>query len=467
MRRHRARAAAARRRSSRPGPAATRRGRGRRWPRRSRGRSRGPARSRGAAPPPRTNGSKIRSCSAGAMPGPRSTTRTSSRPPLTRARTETGSPPEWRAAFSSRFANARSSCAGVGEDQRQVAVDGELHAAPPGRPADVDRLAQHLLDRAPVAARLGRARLQPRELEQLVDQAREPRALGSHAGRELAPLLVARGRRGERLGRRDDRRQRRAQVVRDRAQHGGLDLVRAAQRARLDDLARERVARERRRRAAPRAPGARRRPPRRAASWGRAACRGARRRARAGAPPSARRRRPPRARAGTTAGRRRARSAARPARARRRGRARRAARGPARPRGRPRGPRRTRLRARAPRAPRRGSTRPPRRRGRRRSATRFSPSAIVKRPVGGMWKKLNASALATLVREPEQRAPHDRDEQHAEQVDDAERDGLRDLAERIQQQRLGGDERGRRDQPRQERGRPCGQQAAEHGTEPR
>ena len=31
------------------------------------------------------------------------------------------------------------------------------------------------------------------------------------------------------------------------------------------------------------------------------------------------------------------------------------------------------------------------------SATQFSPSAIVKRPVGGMWKKLKASALTTAV----------------------------------------------------------------------
>ena len=36
------------------------------------------------------------------------------------------------------------------------------------------------------------------------------------------------------------------------------------------------------------------------------------------------------------------------------------------------------------------------------SATQFSPSEIVKRPVGGMWKKLNASALATAVATPSQ-----------------------------------------------------------------
>ena len=34
------------------------------------------------------------------------------------------------------------------------------------------------------------------------------------------------------------------------------------------------------------------------------------------------------------------------------------------------------------------------------SATQFSPSRIVNRPVGGMWKKLKASALARAVATP-------------------------------------------------------------------
>ena len=38
-------------------------------------------------------------------------------------------------------------------------------------------------------------------------------------------------------------------------------------------------------------------------------------------------------------------------------------------------------------------------------ATQFSASAIVKRPVGGMWKKLKQAAAATLVASPSQR-PH-------------------------------------------------------------
>ena len=36
------------------------------------------------------------------------------------------------------------------------------------------------------------------------------------------------------------------------------------------------------------------------------------------------------------------------------------------------------------------------------SATQFSPSAMVNCPVGGMWKKLNASALRTAVSTPNQ-----------------------------------------------------------------
>ena len=37
------------------------------------------------------------------------------------------------------------------------------------------------------------------------------------------------------------------------------------------------------------------------------------------------------------------------------------------------------------------------------NANQFSPSAMVKPPVGGMWKKLNASALSSAVSRPNQR----------------------------------------------------------------
>ena len=52
--------------------------------------------------------------------------------------------------------------------------------------------------------------------------------------------------------------------------------------------------------------------------------------------------------------------------------------------------------------------------------------------------------------------PDDRDEQHAEQVDDPERDGLRHVAERVQQQRLGEQQRRGGERPRGEGGRRAG-----------
>ena len=124
---------------------------------------------------------------------------------------------------------------------------------------------------------------------------------------------------------------------------------------------------------------------------------------------------------------------------RRAGSLRRAAAAPSPPPGRPpRG-------AAAPRAARaRASSATRRRRSPRRRGTRPAPpssrrSAIVKRPVGGMWKKLNASALATAVASPSPRPQKVETTQHGEQVDDAERDRRRRLAQREDQRR------GRRD----------------------
>ena len=45
------------------------------------------------------------------------------------------------------------------------------------------------------------------------------------------------------------------------------------------------------------------------------------------------------------------------------------------------------------------------------------------RPVGGRWKKLKATALSERREQPEPEAPEDRDDDHGEQVDDAQRDG--------------------------------------------
>ena len=96
------------------------------------------------------------------------------------------------------------------------------------------------------------------------------------------------------------------------------------------------------------------------------------------------------------------------------------------------------------------------------SATQFSPPAIVNRPVGGMWKKLNASALSSAVASAEPDAPQRRDDQHREQVDDAEREHRRDAAQRVDQQRGERDAERRRHDPDEQR-----RAAREHGLSPR
>ena len=71
---------------------------------------------------------------------------------------------------------------------------------------------------------------------------------------------------------------------------------------------------------------------------------------------------------------------------------------------------------------------------------------MVKRPVGGMWKKLKAAALRTLVATPSHAPQTVATTKHADEEDDAERDGRRDLPEREEQQGLGRDQRaGERD----------------------
>ena len=78
------------------------------------------------------------------------------------------------------------------------------------------------------------------------------------------------------------------------------------------------------------------------------------------------------------------------------------------------------------------------------SASQFSPSAIVSRPVGGMWNQLKQSAESDGGEEAEAKAPDARDQQHGDQVGDAGRDGRHDLAQRVDQ--------GRRQRDRGDRG---------------
>ena len=372
------------------------------------------------------------------MPGPRSTKRSRMRPPTSRARTETGWPPEWRWAFSSRFANARSSWAASARTGGRSASIATLKASG-GQAEVVDRGAHDLLDRAPLGVRLGGVGLQAREVEQVVDQPREAARLVGHRRGELGAL-----RRSVRLGecsasavvriavsgeRRSCETERSSAVLitslrrsaavsttsacsasrssaaassassagaiahlhapqhglrRAGGQHERADLARAlAQRE--DDAALAGVDRAQLDRGA--GEPERLREPR------------ADRRQRLLQPPAAQQQ--PR-----HLGRQVGLLAALVG-----------------------------LRARACGRARPASS-PRRRRGRRRpGATQFSPVAIVKRPVGGMWKKLNASALATRGRQRQPRAPDRRHHQHDEQVDDAEREHRRDVVERVDQQR--------------------------------
>ena len=146
-------------------------------------------------------------------------------------------------------AGSRRRAAAASRRRGSAAARGRSPAAPARRPADVlHRGAHDLVQRAPVLARLGAAR--------------PAAARGRAAGRRAAPAAGSRWRSprpssscssassagdAERLGGGEDRRQRRAQVVRYRPQHRGLDLVAAPQRAGLHHLARQRLALERRR----------------------------------------------------------------------------------------------------------------------------------------------------------------------------------------------------------------------------
>ena len=93
---------------------------------------------------------------------------------------------------------------------------------------------QNLVEGVPLKPRLGASRLQHREVQQLLDQTAEAGGGVEHLLAHVGDVL-ARGAIGvERRGRHEDRRKRRAQVVRDRAQDSCLELVAAAQRLVLD-----------------------------------------------------------------------------------------------------------------------------------------------------------------------------------------------------------------------------------------
>ena len=135
-----------------------------------------------------------------------------------------GWPPEWRWAFSSRFANARSSCAASARTGGRSPSTDDLERALRARPRSAAPM--HLLDRRPL-----RAAARPRG----PPAARGPAGCRSGARAACASARIAAasssrsvGVQPQRLGGGHDRRQGRAQVVGDRAQQRGLDHVASA-----------------------------------------------------------------------------------------------------------------------------------------------------------------------------------------------------------------------------------------------
>ena len=94
------------------------------------------------------------------------------------------------------------------------------------RSEPVERPADQIVELEDVALRAQRAGLDPAQVEQVGDQPVEVFDLALDRVGALLPVVVAQlARRAERAGRRPDRRQWRAQVVRDGLQQRGLERV--------------------------------------------------------------------------------------------------------------------------------------------------------------------------------------------------------------------------------------------------
>ena len=191
----------------------------------------------------RANGSKMRSSSDRGIPGPRSTILTITSLRVVVTRTWTASPGgENLSAFSRRLTSTRSTwmastwtMASCGRQRERDAVSSrEL----------LERLSEKLLDGPELPVRLGRAGLEPRDVEQVADHPLQPVDLEPHRLEESRSVgLVERETRAaQALGRDFDRGQRRAQVVAHGLQNGGLDRVAPPERLGLDRFAREALA---------------------------------------------------------------------------------------------------------------------------------------------------------------------------------------------------------------------------------
>ena len=166
-------ATAARPRTRSPGRAATRPRPCRRWPRRTRARSRGPGRSRGGRWRWCRSGRRARrSARAGPAGRPGRGRRSAAGCARRRrgARTETGWPSECRWAFSSRFANARSSWAASARTGGRSGSIATLKVSG-GRSRSSIAARTTSSTEHQLGVRLGGVGLQAREVEQVVDQA--------------------------------------------------------------------------------------------------------------------------------------------------------------------------------------------------------------------------------------------------------------------------------------------------------
>ena len=221
-----------------PGPAATRPRSRRRWPRRSPWRSPG----RGRSPPPlaapargRTARRSARARSRGCPgPGRRRGPRSAARPAASAPGPARRSP--WTTAFSSRLAKARSSWAASARSGGRSASSASRTGSPRA-PSDSPRRLEQPRPGRPARGAARRARspaARRRAGSRPGARAAGPRSTTASLSSWRSSAVDAR--RAERGAGGDDRGQRRAQVVRDRAQQRGLQLVAAAQRLGLDRL---------------------------------------------------------------------------------------------------------------------------------------------------------------------------------------------------------------------------------------
>ena len=137
-------------------------------------------------------------------------------------------------AFSIRFASTRWICVGVDVDERRLA--GHLDTVP--RAEQVDRLVDEIVERPDLGRRRRAAGLEAGEVEQVADEPAQPLRVDVDRLEQLVPVFGAELQRRvpERADGRPDPRQRRAQVVRHRAEQRRLDEVAPAQRLGLERL---------------------------------------------------------------------------------------------------------------------------------------------------------------------------------------------------------------------------------------